>query len=144
MFTSVAYAVGPRVNKILYFSHFQNWKFLNLAMWTHSELNWFLLPTQFLQFEWIYNKKNSFKNQYLSQFNFENCEMNLIQSDLPSAFQQHQECPQYIPIHFSFSILFTFHWGDGSIINSFHGIVSPKERGILLQCAHSHCWTYID
>jgi hypothetical protein len=35
------------------------------------------------------------------------------------ALQQHQEHPQS-PAQFSVSILFSFHWENGSIINSFH------------------------
>jgi hypothetical protein len=94
MFTSVARAVGPSVNKILYFSHFQNWKFLNLVMWTHWGLNWFFLPNPIFAIWMNLQQWNSFKNQYLSHLSSENCEINSIKSDLPGTFQQHQECPQ--------------------------------------------------
>ncbi len=50
---------------------------------------------------------------------------NSILSDLPRAFQQHPEHSQ-IPIQFSILILFSFHWENGSIINSFH-TVAPNS-----------------
>jgi hypothetical protein len=125
MFTSVARAVGPSVNKILYFSHFQNWKFLNLVMWTHWGLNWFFLPNPIFAIWMNLQQWNSFKNQYLSHLNSENCEINSIKSDLPGTFQKHQECPQNSNTFFIL-ILYTFHWENGSIINSFHNI-APKQ-----------------
>ncbi len=62
------------------------------------------------------------KNQYLPYLSFE---INFIKSESLRAFQQHQEHSQ-IPIKFSFFILFSFHWKNGSIINSFH-IVAPNS-----------------
>jgi len=44
---SVACAIGTSVNTFpinRYVHSFQNWKFLDLAMWTHWGLNWFFLP----------------------------------------------------------------------------------------------------
>ncbi len=56
---------------------------------------------------------------------FENCEINSIYSNWLRAFQEHQECPK-IPIPFSVSILFDFHWKNGSIISSFD-IITPNN-----------------
>jgi hypothetical protein len=75
-----------------------------------------------------FQQQNPLKNQYLSHLSSENCEINSIKSDWLRAFHQHhQERPQ-IPMQFSVSILFSFHWENGSIINSFHTVApnSPK------------------
>jgi hypothetical protein len=54
-----------------------------------------------------FQQQNSLKNQYLPQLSSENCEINSIKSDLPKAFQQHQEHLQ-IPMRFSVSISYSF------------------------------------
>jgi hypothetical protein len=46
----IACDLGPSVNIFLYFSHFQNWKFLNSTMWTHWELNWIFFPNPIFEF----------------------------------------------------------------------------------------------
>jgi hypothetical protein len=104
-----------------YISLFWNWKFLNSAMWTHWALNWFFFPNLIFAICLNFQQQNPLKNQYLPYLSFENCEINSIKSDSPRAFQQHQERLQ-IPMQFSVSILFSFHWENGSIINSFHTI----------------------
>jgi hypothetical protein len=76
----------------------------------------FSFQTQFLQIVWISSNKIYSKNQYLPHLSSENCEIKSIKSESPRAFQEH---PQ-ISIHCLFSILFIFHWENGSIINSFH------------------------
>jgi hypothetical protein len=71
-----------------------------------------------------FQQQNPVKNQYLPHLISESCEINSIKSYL-LAFQQQQEVPQ-ISIQFSVSILFSFHWKNGSIINNFH-TVAPKS-----------------
>jgi hypothetical protein len=117
---------------ILYSSYFQNWKFLNSAMWTHWVLNWFFLSTQFLQFFWIFSHKNSLKNQYLPYLSSENCEINSVKSDSSRAFQQHQESPQ-ISIIF---LVFHLYWKNGSIINSFQTVTPNNLKPS--QCTLTH------
>ncbi len=63
--------------------------------------------------------KSTPKSISFHTFSDENCEINSIKSGLRIAFQQLQEHLQ-IPIGFSVSILFRFHWENGPIINSFH------------------------
>jgi hypothetical protein len=58
-----------------------------------------------------------------------------MKSDFPRAFQEHHECLK-IPIQFSVSILFNFHWENGSISNSFHTI-APKSLKPS-QCTPTH------
>ncbi len=79
------------------------------------------------------HQQNPLKNQYISQLCFDNWEINFVKSDLSSAFQQHQEHLQ-IQIQFSLLILFSFHWENGSIINSFH-TVAPNNPS---QCTFTH------
>jgi hypothetical protein len=50
--------------------------------------------SQFLQFFGISSNKIISKINVFSQLSSENCEIKSIISDLPRAFQQHQECPQ--------------------------------------------------
>jgi hypothetical protein len=57
----------------------------------------------------------------------------LVKSDLSRAFQQGQEHLQ-IPIQFSLPTLFSFHWENDSIINSFH-TVAPNNPS---QCTFIH------
>jgi len=107
LYTSVVCAVGPSVNTLraqLIFTYKP--KFCNL----------FEFPQQI-----------SLKNQYLSHLSSENCEIISTRSDSWGAFQQHQQHPQ-IPMQFSVSILFSSHWENGSIINSFQTVApnSPK------------------
>ncbi len=109
MYSSVACAVGPSVNKL------------------RTQLI-FSFQTQFLQFFFLnFQQQNSLKNEYLSHLSSENCEINSIKSDSPRAFQQHQECPQ-IPVQFSVSVLSSFHLKNGSIINSFHTIAPSSLK----------------
>jgi len=56
-----------------------------------------------------------------SHLSSENCKINSVKSDWWRAFQQHQRRFQ-IAIWFSVSILFNFHWENGSIINSFYTV----------------------
>jgi hypothetical protein len=72
---------------VLYFSHFQNWKFLNSAMWTHWGLNWFFLPNPIFAICLNFQQQNPSKNQYLPHLSSENCEIDSIKSDLPMVFQ---------------------------------------------------------
>jgi hypothetical protein len=94
-------------------------------VWTHWGLNWFFLPNPIIVI------CLNFQQQIHSQINIFHilalkiCEIKSIISDFPRAFQEHQEIPK-IPIQFSVSILFNFHWENGSISNSFHTI-APKS-----------------
>jgi hypothetical protein len=80
-FFIVACAIGPSVNT------------LKAQLIFPSKLN-------FCNFFEILTTK-SFKNQYIPQFSYENCDMNSIKFDLSNAFQRHQECLQ-IPNLFYF------------------------------------------
>ncbi len=82
-----------------------------------------------------FQQQKSLKNQYLPHLSSENYEINSIKSDSLRAFQQHKEHLQ-IPIKFSVSILFNFHWRNGSIINSFH-TVAPNSLKPRLTHPHS-------
>jgi hypothetical protein len=82
-----------------------------------------------------FQQQNLLKNQYLPQPSSENCEINSIKFDFPSTLQHHHECLQ-IPIHFSVSTLFNFHWENGSIINSFHTRVPNSLKPS--QCTPTH------
>jgi len=134
--TSVACAIGPSVNTFFYFSHFQNWKFLISMMWTHTfGAQLIFLPNPNFAICLNFQQQNPLKNQYLPYISSDNCGINSIESDLPRAFQQHQKCPQ-IPIQFSVWILFSFHWENGSIINSFDTVAPNSLKPS--QCTPTH------
>ncbi len=120
--------------RIFFFKNYWRYPFVGLITYYCSLCCWpkcehiegltkFSFQTQFLQFVWISN--NKIKHQYLSQLSFENCEINSIKSNPPRAFQAHKECPQIL-VYFSISILSSFHWKNGSMINSFH-IIVPND-----------------
>jgi hypothetical protein len=106
--TSVlACSIGPSVNEhIFHFSNliFQNWKFLNSAMWEYIEgsTDFSFREPNFCNLFEILATKYTLKNQYLPHLSSENCEINFIKCELLRSFQQHWECPQ-IPIQFSIS-----------------------------------------
>ncbi len=108
-----------------------------LCRWTKCEhiegSTDFSFQTQFLQFCLNFQQQNPLQKYiYLSHLSSENCEIKSIKSDLPRAFEQHQECP-HIPIQFSVLILFSFCWENGSIINSFFHTVAPNSlKSVLL------------
>jgi hypothetical protein len=87
----------------------------------------FSFKTHFSQFFLNFQQQNPFKNQYMSHLSSENCERNFIKPDSPRAFQNTKKHPQ-ISTHFSVSILFSFHWENGSIINSFHNHSSKQSQ----------------
>jgi hypothetical protein len=74
-----------------------------------------------------FQQHNSLENQYLPHLSSGNCEMNSMKSDLPRAFQEHQEHPQNSDAVFSFD-LFSFHWENGSIINNFHTVAANSLK----------------
>jgi len=82
----------------------------------------FSFQTQSLQFVWISSNKIHPKINIFHSLALKICEINSTKCNSLRAFQQHQEYPQ-IPIQFSVSILFSFHWKNGSIINNFHSVV---------------------
>ncbi len=49
----------PKCEHIFYFSHFQNWKFQILAMWTHWVSTDFSFPTQILAICLNFEQQNS-------------------------------------------------------------------------------------
>jgi hypothetical protein len=86
MVTSVACVVGPSVNS------------------TH-----FSFQTQFFwPFVWIFNNKNSLKNQYLPHLSSEINKINSINFDSPRAFQQHQDQPPKFQYSFQFQFYLIF------------------------------------
>ncbi len=91
-------------------------------VWTHWGLNWFCLPNTIFAICLNFQQQNPLKNQYVSNVTSENCKINSIRSDSPKAFQQHQQQPPQIPIQFSVSILFNFHYENDTIITNFHTI----------------------
>jgi hypothetical protein len=95
--------------------------------------NWFFLPKpKFCNLFKFAATKSIQKSISFHTFSAENCEINsVIKSGLLRAFQQHQEHLQ-IPIGFSVSILFSFHWENGSIINSFHTVATNGLKPKLL------------
>ncbi len=95
-------------------------------VWTHWGLQIFPSNLNFCNLFEFPATKSTPKNIYLSHLSSENCEIKSIKSDLPRAFQQHQECP-HIPIQFSVLILFSFCWENGSIIDSFFHLVAPNS-----------------
>jgi len=99
----------------------------------------FSFQTQILQFVWISSNKIHPKINIFHTLALKNCEINSTKSDSLRAFQQHQECPQ-IPIQFSVSILFSFHWKNGSMINSFHSVVYPKEANDYIIYIRGSAW----
>ncbi len=60
---------------------------------------------------------------------------------LRTFLQQHRECFQ-IPMQFSVSILFTFHWEIGSIINGFYTVTPNSLKPS--QCTPTHQELYKD
>jgi len=97
---------------------------MRLCRWPtceHIEGSRFFLPTSIFAICLNFQQQNPFKNQYLLQLSSGNCEINSIKSGSLRVFQQHQKHPQ-IPIQLSVLISFSFHWENGSIINSFHTI----------------------
>ncbi len=119
-----------------------------MAFNTGSSLNrvWaqlkFPSKTQFLAICLNFQQQNSLKNQCLSHLSSENYEINSIESDpLRTFLQQHQECFQ-IPMQFSVSILFNFHWENGSIINSFYTVTPNSLKPS--QCTPTHRELYKD
>jgi len=95
----------------------------------------FSFQSQLLQFFGISSNKIDSKINVFSQLSSENCEIKSIISDLPRAFQQHQECPK-IHMHFSVLILFISYWENGSIINSFHALAPNNHKSS--QCTPTH------
>jgi len=90
----------------------------------------FSSQTHFLQLVWICSNKIYSKiNMFHTHLSSEYCELDSIESDLLRAVQQHQEHPQ-IPIQFLvlILILFSFHWENGSIINSFHTVAPTSLK----------------
>ncbi len=83
-------------------------------VWTHW-LSWFFLANPIFVICLNFHEQNPLKNQYLSHLSSESCEINSI--DSLSACQQYQERP-LIQMRFSVSILISFHWENGSLINS--------------------------
>jgi hypothetical protein len=81
--------------------------------------------TQFLEFVWISSNKIHSKINIFHTLVLKIVKYTLLNMNCQGAFQQHQEHPQ-IPIHFSVSILFSFHWENCSIINSVH-TVAPNS-----------------
>ncbi len=113
----------PTFTKYFFFFSFQLVYPVPLGqVWTHLGPNWFFLPNPIFAMCLNFQQQNPLKNQYLPQPSSENCEINSITFDFPSALQQHHERLQ-IPIQFSVSTLFNFLWKNGSIINSFHTVV---------------------
>jgi len=86
MVTSVALYPWPMCEHILYFSHFQNWEFVNLAMWTHWGLNCFFLPNPIFAIWLNFQQQNPLKPQYLPHLSSENCEINSSKFDSPESF----------------------------------------------------------
>ncbi len=109
--TNVACAVGPSVNTFFIFHIFriENFWIRQCAKIKGSTDYYFFLPNPILAIHLNVQHKIHSKNQYVPHLCSENCGINSIKSDLPRAFQQHQEQPQ-IPIQFSVLILFNFHW----------------------------------
>jgi anaerobic ribonucleoside-triphosphate reductase len=104
-------------------------------MWTHWGLNWFFFPNPIFTICLNFQQQNPLKTQYSPHLSSQNCEINSIKSNSLSVFQQHQEHIQ-IPIQFSTSILFNFHWENDSIINIFHAIASNSLKPS--QCTPTH------
>jgi hypothetical protein len=84
----------------------------------------------------IYNlfefpEKNPLKNQYLSHLSSENCEINSIKSDSPEGFLTTPRTPP------NSNTVFSFHWENDSIINSFlHTVASNSLKPS--QCTPTH------
>jgi len=113
----------PTFTKYFFFFSFQLVYPVPLGqVWTHLGPNWFFFPNPIFAICLNFQQQIPTKNQYLPQPSSENCEINSTKSDFQSTLQQHHECLQ-IPIQFSVSTLFNFHWENGSIINSFHTVV---------------------
>jgi len=93
-------------------------------------------PSNFLAICLNFQQQNSLKNQYPSHLSFENCEINSIKSDSPEGFPTPPRMTPNFLIQFSVSVLFNFHWKNGSIINSFHTIALKFVKYILLNLAH--------
>ncbi len=81
----------------------------------------------FLQFVWIFNNIIHSKIDILHTLALKNCEINSIKSDSsPRGFPTTTRTPPKFQYSFSVSILFSFHWENDSIINSFD-TVAPKS-----------------
>jgi len=106
--------------KIIYiyiFFNFHNWKILKFGN-VNTLRAQLIFPSKpnFWEFFGISSNKIHSKINIFHTSGSENCEIKLIKSDLTRAFQQHQQHLQ-IPMQFSVSILFNFHWENGSIIS---------------------------
>ncbi len=91
---------------------------LLVQVWTHCWLNWFFLSNPIFAIFLNFQQQNTLKNQYISPLSSENCEVKPYWIWLIEDFPTTPRTPQ-IPMQFSVSILFSFHWENGSIISSF-------------------------
>jgi hypothetical protein len=81
----------------------------------------FLSKPNFLQFVWISNNKIHSKINNFHTLALKIVKQTLLNLTCQGLSNNTKNAPQ-IPIQFSVSILFSFHWENGSIINSFHTI----------------------
>ncbi len=82
-----------------------------------------------------FQRQNSFETKYLPHLSSENFEwtlLNLTHEGLP---KNTKNTPK-IPMQFSVSILFSFHWENGSIINHFHTVAANSLKPSLCTCTH--------
>jgi hypothetical protein len=104
-------------------------------MWAHWRLNWFFLPILFFVIYLKFWQQNILKNHYLSHLCSGNCEVNLLNLTCWGLANNAKNALKF-QYGFQFQFFFSFHWENGSMINSFH-IVAPNSL-IPSRCTLTH------
>jgi hypothetical protein len=101
-------------------------------VWIHWKFNWFFLPNPIFAIYLNFQQQNPLQNNNLHTLALKIMKYILLNLNLLRAFKQYQERLQ-IPMQFSISILFCFHWRNDSTINNFHIITSNNLKQVGLR-----------
>jgi hypothetical protein len=131
----VASAVGPNVNTF-FISHIFKIEIFLIRQCEHIEgFTWIFLPNPIFVICLNFQQQNSLKKQYFSCLSSENCEIKSIKSDLWFLSTTPRTLPNSNTV--LVWILFSFHWENGSIINSFYTIapnsLNPVNTPLLIK-----------
>jgi len=104
-------------------------------VWTHSGLNWFFFQNPIFAIFLNFQQQNPFKNTICHTLALKIVKETPLNATHQGLSKTPKPPPQ-IPIHFLVSNLFSFHWENGSIINSCHTIAPNSLKPS--QCTTIH------